>query len=239
MAAPAAVAAGLGLAVTAAALGQAAWSMTSAAGAATVAAAAGARHMVRAKAREQRRAARRERALRAPLVRTADVPVQTPAPLEVRAGAQAEALVEAPADAQIDAQIDVRDVRISTRRIDPRIDTGQLQRIWDLGEAPDTGPVTVVTQAPPGKQAVLVGVGTTKVPTTVLRRRPRVGTADARVFDALVRAESDELTRMLELPSGRGRRAAASAVDEPVPSRPQQERQEQRLQRERRGRHAA
>lgn len=81
-----------------------------------------------------------------------------------------------------------------------RIDTGELQRIWDLGEAPDTGPQRVVSMA---AQRVLLGAS----------GRLGTGVAEDRVYDALVVAEADELTRALELPTRRGRHAASAPLD--------------------------
>jgi hypothetical protein len=109
---------------------------------------------------------------------------------------------------------------------DGRVDTAELQASWDAGEGPDTGelpvvpdaPVVVggelVTEAPDGKQAVLVGglTGTTQVLAPTIRRRSRRSTMEDRVFDALAMSMVDPLTRALELPSENGRRAADTPV---------------------------
>lgn len=123
--------------------------------------------------------------------------------------------------------------------VDARIDTGELQRIWDRGDGPDTGELPRV----PADAGVLVGAASA-------RRGDRfaIGTAEARVFDAIVLAESDELTRALELPSRRGRHAAAPSAAAPVRrgpdladarTAPPSGRPELVVVRHRRGRHAA
>jgi hypothetical protein len=74
--------------------------------------------------------------------------------------------------------------------VDARIDTGELQRIWDLGEGPDTGQLPAVTAplATVAEPKVLVGV-----------------------------AAAGEPTRALELPSRRGRHAAGGGpLDAPA-----------------------
>jgi hypothetical protein len=104
--------------------------------------------------------------------------------------------------------------------VDARIDTAELQAIWDLGDGPDTGPVPVVTVAEP---RVLVELpasasGAIAAPApsaTMTLTRPRAGTIEARIYDALAMAEADELTRALELPSSRGRHAADAPFDAP------------------------
>jgi hypothetical protein len=137
---------------------------------------------------------------------------------------------------------------------DGRVDTAELQAIWDAGEGPDTGelpvvpdaPVVVggelVTEAPEGKQAVLVGglTGTTQVLAPMLRRRSRRSTMEDRVFDALAMSMADPLTRALRLPSGTGRRAAEVTVDLSVdaPAEPVVERSLRALP-SRKGRHVA
>ncbi|HEX5534943.1 MAG TPA: hypothetical protein VFX33_14480 [Actinomycetales bacterium] len=126
-------------------------------------------------------------------------------------------------------QDDDTHVRLSAAPVVPdgRVDTAELQAIWDAGEGPDTGelpvvpdaPVVVggelVTEAPEGKQAVLVGglTGTTQVLAPMVRRRSRRSTVDDRVFDALAMSMVDPLTRVLELPSESGRRSADTPVD--------------------------
>jgi hypothetical protein len=123
--------------------------------------------------------------------------------------------------------------------VDARIDTGELQRIWDRGDGPDTGELPRV----PADAGVLVGAASAR-----RGERFTIGTAEARVFDAIVLAEADELTRALELPSRRGRHAAA-ASDAPPARRgpdladartaPPSGRPELVVVRHRRGRHAA
>lgn len=92
--------------------------------------------------------------------------------------------------------------------VDARIDTGELQRIWDLGEAPESTRPQVTVAEP----RVLVGF----LGERVEPGRPRVGTFDDRVFDAIVAAEADAVTRALELPARRGRHAAELPLDAPM-----------------------
>ncbi|MFP5335194.1 MAG: hypothetical protein ACLGIV_07765 [Actinomycetes bacterium] len=92
--------------------------------------------------------------------------------------------------------------------VDARIDTGELQRIWDLDPAVDAGRLPVTVAEP----RVLVGfVGAAPA---VARRR--AGTTDDRVFDAILHAEADLVTRALELPARRGRHAAPLPADAPA-----------------------
>ncbi|GAB2690873.1 hypothetical protein GCM10027194_26650 [Thalassiella azotivora] len=93
--------------------------------------------------------------------------------------------------------------------VDYRVDTAELQRMWDAGTGPDTGPLPVipavpiiedgqlVTAAPEGKQAVLVQ-GLSSAQVVVPSRRKRHGTLQDRVFDALARHDHVELTRLLD-----------------------------------------
>jgi hypothetical protein len=106
--------------------------------------------------------------------------------------------------------------------VDARIDTGELQAIWDLGDGPDTGPVPIVTVAEPKVLVELsasasgsVAVAAPAPAATMTLNRPRAGTIEARIYDALAMAEADELTRALELPSARGRHAADAPFDAP------------------------
>lgn len=201
MAAPLGVAVGLGAVVAGAIVDPMPWVPAGAA----FAGASGMLGSVRSRSRRRRRAlARRERRAR---LLTAPLP-----PLVWESGSW---------DAGTAPHADLR--------IDTQIDTVELQRIWDAGDGPDTGPIPavpdapividgqLVTEAPEGKQAVLLtgieGAGRTHVLAPVITRRPRIGTTEARVFDALARAEADELTWALELPTGRGRHAAAGPVD--------------------------
>jgi hypothetical protein len=117
--------------------------------------------------------------------------------------------------------------------VDARIDTGELQRIWDLPSEPHAGSSAppVVTVAEP---RVLVELG------AVAGGRPRAGTVEARVYDALAHAEADELTRALELPARRGRHAAPLPIDSPMRHSHRDEVAEARTREAlRRGRHVA
>ena len=147
-------------------------------------------------------AALREREQAAPAVAA----VEAAAPAEPAVPVAVAAEVSAPVAAPVVAAPATVD-RLGL--VDARIDTGELQRIWDLGEAPATPPARVTVAEP----RVLVGfVGDPA-------SRPRSGTADARVLDAIALAEADPLTRALELPSRGGRHAAQLPLDAPMPRR--------------------
>ena len=125
-------------------------------------------------------------------------------------------------------------------------ETGELQRIWDLGDGPDTGPQPTV----PADAALLQPPVTVDLTDHALvpvafaakaapARRPRVGTTEARVYDALAHAEADELTRTLEMPSRRGRHAAEAVYDAPPRTGPSMAIAQPRTIAPRKGRHAA
>lgn len=134
--------------------------------------------------------------------------------------------------------------------IDLRTDAGELQRIWDLGEGPDTGPMAAV-RAPLAPASTVpspvpsgAGPPAATVPVAFLARpaaspRPRVGTTEARVHDALAHMDADELTRTLEGPSLRGRHAAEAVYDAPPRTGPTSATDRSRSIAPRKGRHAA
>jgi hypothetical protein len=135
---------------------------------------------------------------------------ERPAPEPVEATTEAATEVATEVAAQTPTEAPTAPVPSSNAfgLVDARIDTGELQRIWDRGEGPDTGQLPRVPAAEP----VLAGA------VAPARRGAGlgIGTAEARVFDAIVFAESDELTRALELPSRRGRHAAEPSAAAPA-----------------------
>jgi len=218
--APTGVVAGVGAAVAAAALDRPALAVVGVALAGAPGIYHAARSAVLAGDLELTRASRRE-ALAEAVAARREVAELTAALRERQQAAPAVAAVEAAApavpvvvedevSAPVHAAVEAAPATVDRLGlVDARIDTGELQRIWDLGEAPATPPARVTVAEP----RVLVGfVGDPA-------SRPRSGTADARVLDAIALAEADPLTRALELPSRGGRHAAQVPLDAPMPRR--------------------
>ncbi|HZI96811.1 MAG TPA: hypothetical protein VFD41_04715 [Actinomycetales bacterium] len=137
----------------------------------------------------------------------------------------------------VDLRVDAHD--------DRRIDTGELQLMWDAGDGPDTGEVPVAPTALPDLPehlelaAMVVPAAFAAAQAPAPSRRPRVGTIEARVYDALAHADADELTRTLEGPSRRGRHAADAVYDAPPRTGPVRRIEAPRSITPRKGRHAA
>ncbi len=247
MAAPLASIAGTTAAVAAVFVDAAAWAVPGAA----IAGAPGLLHLLRRHRRERRRADRRARAMSRPVPPLVWEPVVwEPVVPEPVVWGDVLDIRDAKQD-QREHEDDVTQVPLSAAPgvPDRRVDTGELQAMCDAGDGPDTGELLVVpdasvvlggelvTEAPAGKQAVLVGglTGTAHVLAPTVRRRSRRNTMEDRVFDALAMSTADPLTRTLELPSGSGRRAAGT----PVEGSAQRTHRSLRAVPARRGRHVA
>ena len=230
--APLGIAIGLGVAVASAALHRPALAVIGVA----VAGAPGLFHAARATVLDRELRGRHSAAAASPIVQAPDAPGEHEVLDQHEVVDQHEPVEDRPVVVG-----PVVDLRVETER-DARIDTGELQRIWDAGDGPDTDELpSAPTELPEHLElaAMVVPAAFAAAQAPAPARRPRVGTIEARVYDALAHAEADELTRTLEGPGRRGRHAADAVYDAPPRTGPARRIDMPRTIKPRRGRHAA